>query len=114
MYRGAGSAQISTDFTHDNLSNLSSFSSAPNDWTHNHNVLGQNSLYDLVNTPFDALQAQAKNMDPKKCKEFPFDSQLPGWGGAGYRTHDKKCNRYPASYLGAGLYFDLELCGPLP
>ena len=72
-----------------------------------------NSLYDLINTQFDALQAQAKSMDSKSCKEYPKNGRA-GWGGAGYVVHDQGCNRYPASYLGAGLYFNTELCGPLP
>ena len=121
-YNGAGRAQV-----YCNLSDTGSSSSAWTlldartvargfaDFTQDGGVnIAYNSLYDFVNTPLDTLQAQAKSMDPKKCKEFPSDNKLPGWGGAGYHVHDKNCNRYPASYLGAGLYFKTELCGPLP
>ncbi|KAL8721250.1 MAG: hypothetical protein Q9225_002027 [Loekoesia sp. 1 TL-2023] len=79
-----------------------------------HGVLASNSLYDICNTPVDALQAQANRMDPKLCKQYPTDGSNPGWGGAGYHVHDEGCRRYPASYLGPGLYWNTELCGPLP
>ena len=75
--------------------------------------LASNKLYDLVNTPLEVLKAQAKSMDHKDCKEYPADNKLPGWGGAGYHLHDSGCQRYPASYLGPGLYFNPQLCGPL-
>ena len=77
-------------------------------------LLGRNSQYDLINTKLRALQAQAKSMDPKKCKEYPVSNELPGWGGAGYLVHDQGCQRCPASYLGPGLYFNPQLCGSLP
>ena len=76
-------------------------------------LLAFNSLYDLFNTPADVLRAQATQMDPKKCKEYPKDGKRPGWGGAGYHVHAQQCKRWPASYLGPGLYFDTEFCGPL-
>ncbi len=35
-----------------------------------------------------------------------------GWGGAGYHQSDSECDKYPASYLGPGLWQDTNLCGP--
>lgn len=35
-----------------------------------------------------------------------------GWGGAGYHQSDSECNKYPASYLGPGLWLDTNFCGP--
>ncbi len=76
-------------------------------------IVAFNTLYDILNTPSDALQAQAKTMDPKQCKEYPADGKRPRWGGAGYHhLHNQNCDRYPASYLGSGLYFNTELREP--
>lgn len=35
-----------------------------------------------------------------------------GWGGVGYQQSDSECDKYPASYLGPGLWQDTNLCGP--
>jgi len=35
-----------------------------------------------------------------------------GWGGAGYHQPDSECDKYPASYLGPGLWLDTNLCAP--
>lgn len=78
-------------------------------------IFAFNALYDILSTPSDAFQTQANKTDPKKCEEYPADDKRPAWGGAEYQhVHNQNCNRYPASYLGSGLYFNTELCGPLP
>lgn len=124
---GAGVANVIQSFSSDQgnepffNSSLSIFDNYPvasynagNTIRRTESIVAFNALYDILNTPFDALQAQANKMDRKKCKEFPSNGLSPGWGGAGYHVHDQGCNMWPASYLGAGLYFNTELCGPLP
>ncbi|KAL8685355.1 MAG: hypothetical protein Q9218_007814 [Villophora microphyllina] len=73
-----------------------------------------NSIYDLLNTPLTALETQANQLDPTPCQQYPTDGSRPGWGGAGYlrRYHGRNnwCNRYLASYLGPGLYYNFDLC----
>ena len=76
-------------------------------------TLAFNSLYDVVNNRIDALIQQAQSMDSKQCHSLSPNGTRPGWGGAGYHVNDQNCDIYPASYLGPGLYFDTELCGPL-
>ncbi len=45
----------------------------------------------------------------KNCHDNYDDT---GWGGAGYHQSDSECDKYPASYLGPGLWLDTNLCGP--
>ncbi|KAK4696192.1 hypothetical protein P7C71_g1686, partial [Lecanoromycetidae sp. Uapishka_2] len=75
-------------------------------------LLGYNSLYDVLNNRIGALQQQASDANKKQCQQLPQNSDRPGWGGAGYHTKDKDCEKVPASYLGPGLYFDAAFCGP--
>ena len=79
------------------------------------------SIYDILNVPSEVLEARSTATNSTQCIEWPQvrDSygeltSTPGWGGAGYLTSATGCKRYPASYLGAGLYFNKELCGPKP
>ena len=84
----------------------------------NGELLAFNSLYDMINNEYDALNNQAKQVGSTQCQVYPYGrddaDKRPGWGGAGYpQDLGSECDKYPASYLGPGIRTNSRFCQKL-